>query len=80
MIRERTRGYECEALSANVVDETGCGNAFCGAFAAALAQGATIRDGLNPWNGCGEHHARTRWRPKRHIGSSIAPKQRGVRT
>ena len=39
-------GYECEALSANVADETGCGNAFCGAFAAALAQGATIRDGL----------------------------------
>jgi sugar/nucleoside kinase (ribokinase family) len=39
-------GYECEAISANVVDETGCGNAFCGAFAAALAQGATISEGL----------------------------------
>ena len=40
-------GYQCGAYSnCRVVDETGCGNAFCGGFAAALCSGETILDGL----------------------------------
>lgn len=40
-------GYECAPLSANVVDETGCGNAFCGGFIAELSgNGGTVRDAL----------------------------------
>ena len=39
-------GYECGAFSTRVVDETGCGNAFCGGFAASIAAGEGIRDGL----------------------------------
>ena len=40
-------GYECAPLSANVIDETGCGNAFCGGFIAELSGGGgTVRDAL----------------------------------
>ena len=42
----RNEGYECPSVALNVVDETGCGNAFCGAFAAALSRGEGIKEGL----------------------------------
>lgn len=39
-------GYQCGAFSTRVVDETGCGNAFCGGFAASIVAGQGIREGL----------------------------------
>jgi ribokinase len=33
-------------VAVRVVDETGCGNAFCGAFAASVASGDGIAEGL----------------------------------
>lgn len=40
-------GYQCDAFPVSrVVDETGCGNCFCGAFAASLAAGDGLRDAL----------------------------------
>lgn len=43
---ETREGYECPTVAARVVDETGCGNAFCGAFAASVASGDGIAEGL----------------------------------
>lgn len=42
----KNEGYECPSVALKVVDETGCGNAFCGAFAAALSRGEGIAEGL----------------------------------
>lgn len=42
----RDEGFECPSVAARVVDETGCGNAFCGAFAASLSRGEGIAEGL----------------------------------
>jgi len=40
-------GYACEAFPVSrVVDETGCGNCFCGAFAASVLAGDGLRDAL----------------------------------
>lgn len=39
-------GAEEEEWENQVVDPTGCGNAFCGAMAAAIDEGKKLRDGM----------------------------------
>ena len=43
---EANVGYSAPACARNVIDPTGCGNAFCGGFVAALLESKDIRKGL----------------------------------